>query len=430
MGLLPCLSPNLGYASPPEQFPLSNDAAIMGGAVLAGGQGAGSFWYNPALLARIHHSETEASAEVYGLRLTSVPRGVGLRLPNGTQVIEPLRRAQIVAVPTTFAGAFGITPKFTVGFGLYVPVASNLSVQADLVENPSSEGETSFQLRYRRDLQRYHAGLGFGWQPLPTIQFGVSVFAVYDQLRYEQRLFLTRSQALGQTESRLLDEDTTVDTFGVATNIGLRGQLHRLVHAAATVRTPTLVIYQGIDGSQTEAIVAQDFAHTDISAVDPAGWGQVQLSGWRIATGLAVGDPRWRVGVDVNAITRTRGDPLSRATFGARVGGEITVADPISLGGGVFFYSNDSDNTAFGIAQLHRWGGSFGVELLRRLTLNTSRHIEFRTVVALWYEGGRGTIGGLQVESVEDASVAQFTTVRTPAQTHLILLHIGSALSF
>ncbi len=433
LGLLTWAPASPASASSPEELPLSNEAAIMGGAVMASGLSAGSFWYNPALLGRIRHSETEASAEVYGARLTRAARGAELTLPDGSSTVHALRSDEIVTVPTTFAGAFALTPSLTLGFGLFTPASSDFTVKADAQRGDEAGGDTTFQLRHRRASQRLYGGLGLGWNASDRFQLGASIFALYDQSRSEQRLFVARSQGAAE-RSALFDEDTTVGTIALATTLGVRGRLHPLVHAAATVRTPNFVLEQSISGTRLVSLVGSEDAGTELSEIDPAPWSQSQLSGWRFAAGLAVGDREGQLTIDVDATTGTgannRGGPLStRPAFGARLGGLARVAETVSVGAGAFLQSNEGAGDSFGITQMNRWGGSLGLELRRRLELKNRESIEFRTVVAGWYAYGRGTIGGLLVSSEGD-SLGQSATFQTPAQTHLIVLHIGSALAF
>lgn len=419
------------FAAPPEELPVSNEAAMMGGAVRAAGRSAGSFWYNPALLGRVHLSETEANGEVLGLRWTQAPNVVALERLDGTRSSTSLRDAQFVAVPTTFAGAIALTPKLTIGYGLFQPLASDFSASADVQEGEAGTDETVFQLRYTQSSQRYYGGLGLGYEFSPNFQMGASLFAAYDQTERTQQLFLARSGELAA--SGLVDESASIGSFGLAAAFGVRGRLGRIVAAAASVRAPTFVLTQSIEGGRTVSESTAEATQTRIETLDPEIWRQSQLRGWEFGAGLSVGPGDWLVSLDLSAQTgtRPRSGPLAAGpSFGVQLGGNARLSERLSLGAGAFYASPSGNDESLGALSLHRVGGSLGFELRRRLELANRNNIEFRTVIAAWYAYSFGTSAGLEVETSAQQAIAAMATTQVSARSHLVMLHIGSALAF
>lgn len=432
------VAPGLALAAPTEELPLSNEAAMAGGTVLAGGRSAGSFWYNPAVLGRIHLTETEASAEVLGLRRLRAPGGVALELPGGDAASADLESDQFVAVPTTFAGAQALTPKLTLGFGLFQPVATELSVRAELRDEDSEHGDTRSTLRHRQTTERYYAGLGLGAEISPNFQLGASVFFAFDQTQRDQRLHLVRSGSAAGALSSVINEDAAVASYGLMSSVGLRGRLGRMVHGAVSVRTPTIVLGQSIEGTRTESHlgpteVEPEGIDTQVTPADAQLWEQSQLTGWHLAAGLTVGEGPWQVGLDVHADTGTteREGPLAtRPTYGARLGAMVDVSESVSLGMGLFHERSEDAARVFGATRTSQWGGSLGVEIRRRLEMRNRGDIEFRTVVAAWYAYGSGSLAGVQMTSTPERALATVTAADVPMRQHLLLVHIGSALAF
>jgi hypothetical protein len=66
----------------------------------------------------------------------------------------------------------------------------------------------------------------------------------------------------------------------------------------------------------------------------------------------------------------------------------------------------------------------------RRLELRNQDAIEFRTVIAAWYAHGRGTTKALRMESTDAPPYLSASTYDARTRTDLVVLHIGSSLSF
>ncbi len=406
------------------RLPVSNEAAVMGGAVLAGGRDVGSFWYNPAILGQVRHPEVEANAEVYGIRWLRADRGLVFDGVSTETAVSPLRSAEVVSVPTMFATSFALSPNLTFGLGVYAPTAANFDAQADVIDE---RGLSAASVRYRRASQRYHVALGLGWNVNDDFQFGVSLLPFYDGLRAEQRVFVSQ-QALDDRprSSYLFDDDTTINNFGLSSKFGLRGRLSRLVHGAATLETPRLVLFRDLDRTQSVALLYGDSASTTVSSPSPR-FG-ASLRGWAFSTGIGLSEDWWLVEANARASV---GDP--RASWGARIGTRFRVTEHVGLGAGAFFDSNDDVDQSLGALQMASGGGSMGIEFRKLFDVvgkKRSQTIEFSTTVAARYTHGRGTMGGVRITGATNEDPIDFTIEATPAEMNMLLLHIGSAIAF
>lgn len=421
------------HAGAPEDLPVSNDAAMMGGTVLASGRTAGSFWYNPALLGRIHLSETEANAEVIGLRNTRIRDAWEVALPGGDRSGGDLQNSELINAPTTFAGASALTPRLTLGYGLFQPVSRDLALRVDLQDSDPTRGDTVFELRHRQSTQRLHFGAGLGLELSSAFHLGASVLAVYDQTSFQERLFATRAGGELPVVSSTIDEEVDVGSVGLVSTIGLRGQLGRIVWGAATVRTPTFVVLQTIDGSRTESHTGPGGGDTEVVPVAEQDWQESQLTGWRFGVGLMVGEGRWSVATDLHADTGTPRPerPIgSLPSMGARLGTRVWLNKRVSVGAGAFYEGRWGEGEGFGDDRMDQVGGSGGIELRRKLELASHKSIVFRSVFAVWYAHGFGTVGGIRAVSGLERGIETIAEGSSDATSHTVLLHLGSSLAF
>ncbi len=417
-------------AAPGDDLPSSSDAALMGGAALASGTSAGSLWYNPAVLGRIRYAETEANAEAIGVRFTRVDGIAQLQMPDGTRTQIDVDDSQLVAVPTVFASAFTLSKNLTVGFGLYTPRAERVSA-VTTEQQPDATGQpTLVQLRAQRSVERILANLGVGYQPLPNLQLGAAVVMGLETGEDDRSIFLSRPTAAGGNLTSFIDERRESTAFGLGGAIGLRGKIGRLVHGAATLRTPTYLATESEEITRTVSHRTGDDTRDEVvSELAPSG--RTQLDGWRVGTGVSVGNQRVLGALDVEgSVGSTTRSRTGAASISTRLGAKVNVTRTAAVGGGAFYRSPDTSDDAFGATRLHLIGGSLGVELRRRLELRNQGAIEFRTVLAAWYAHGQGTTRALRLVSTDEAPYLTSSTYDARTRTDLIVVHVGSSLSF
>lgn len=371
-------------------------------------------FYNPAALAGTRRAETEVSGEAFGGRWIRVPEGAVIPTPEGSAT-RSLQSAETLVVSTTFATAFALTPKWSVGIGLFSP----LSMDAEFTVEDEDSSFTA-----RRSAERLQFGPAVGWQPHPDVRIGLSMMGVYDQLRSQHRLYA----GLGDGEALSLDRESTSDIFGVTGTLGTSVRVHRLAWVGATVSLPTFIADQQ-DGGSTLISETGNGGTIDFEPLlEPEVQGS-SLTGWRAALGGSVGTKEWSVALDAYATAPVphRGEPFG---WGVRVGGRGSLSERFGLGGGLFTDQGMRSDAGRLALQGDRYGAMLGFEYRQPVRLakgEAARTIEFLTILSVRYAYETGTIGGVTA----DASLPSgFGFNRTPATSHMALVHIGSSVAF
>ncbi|MEM6291041.1 MAG: hypothetical protein AAGA54_07240 [Myxococcota bacterium] len=433
------LLPTTALAAPEDGYSMSDDAALMGGAVVATGRDVASSWYNPALLAGNRRLRADVSTAAYGVRWLRAPGIVQSRVPSGLRQ-RPGASREFLVVPTAFAIGSRVRPHLSVGFGFF----TSRFAEPTLVVRDSSGSEDGATVEIRRSAvqRRYHTGPIVGIRVHPKFHVGFAVLGVYDRSTQSQRLFLDREVVgLGQS-TRLSDTDATVRSYGLEGAFGIRGQLGKWVSAGATIRTPGIVVVQTVDGSRgsVETTIDDEGNATLRADLDsfPVQGRPSRVATWRVATGLGVGNRMWTLGLDAEAEPSLNPeDPTigTAARWNVRVGARRRLNARWTLGGGLFTDRNTHTNTSFGNARVNLWGGAFGVQMRTPVRLHRkerARKIAFRTTVGVRYAAGRGVVGGFGVDY--DADTIAPTRVdlarRVDASMHLLTVHAGSGLVF
>lgn len=421
-------------AAPDDGFALSDDAAIMAGAVVASGRDVASVWYNPALLTHNDRLRADVSATAYGARFVRAPRGLQLRTATGDRTAA-LRGREFLVVPSAFALGSAVTERVSLGFGFFT---SRLS-EPTLVVRDQVRGSDRItaEVRQAATTRRYHAGPVLGFRINPDFDLGLAVYGVYDRASDARRVFLERTNDDGQT-SLLSDDETNVRSYGLQAAFGLKGNLTDMVSAGASVRTPALAVFQRIEGSSAslETNVGSD-GTTDVRS-DYEGFPiqrrPTHVSTWTVASGLAIGKRRWKLGIDAEASPQhgPRNAPVGQsARWNVRVGLRWRLKRRWSLGGGLFTDRNDNRATSVGNLRVDLYGLAAGVRLRTPVRLGRrerANRISFRTTVGVRYAGGRGRAGGFEARLDDRIETNAETTVA--ASMHLLTVYVGSGLSF
>ncbi len=245
------MAPDRVRAGNDDTYFMSGEAALMGGAVVALGQGAGMVWYNPAGLGAIHRSQYDLTLSGGAHQRRIVPGGLRLTVPGAMGPVE-LRsdldgsRGTTIAPSSVYARRFG---SVTIAGGFFTSRDDVIRLSASSRRTDGGEVVSLFDLDIAET--RYHIGGGLGFELMGgMLKLGASVFVVYDG--YQDSLLLGASVGAPTGERSELTTAGIDDSgrWALATHLG-----------AESEQAETLVFRTTIDayGTGDTTALALDF---------------------------------------------------------------------------------------------------------------------------------------------------------------------------
>jgi hypothetical protein len=344
--------PSVALATNPETTPMSAEAALTGGAVLAGDDPAGGGWYNPASLAGIRRTSLQLGASAYSVARTEISGALVTVLPWGN-LVEDAQDTHFVSVPSVLSLSYLVRDGLGVAVGVWTPYHNAYSAtiagrSSGPYPPPSGAGLTaSFEQNYGLSYQwdDTWAGAAIGWQALPWLRLGGSVQGAYASSSQVLNLDtgIETSSANPLEQGAHLNVNIRDDQSHLASRalLGLQADVTDALRLALVLRTPVVRI---VGWGRTIRV-------TSVAALLP-GFGAQQgqlLEITRPSDGLSVVDVgrisvganwtrgRWSVRLDADwgpALHRSM--KHERASWGARAGALYTWSPDLQVGVGVF----------------------------------------------------------------------------------------------
>jgi hypothetical protein len=362
------------FASNQDGILLSPEAALTGGAVLAGDDHDSGGWYNPAGLATLPRDIFQLGASAYGITSRRVSGGVETILPWTSHDTE-VDSDRFYSVPSTVAYGHRFREGLAAGFGLYTPQRTSAGWRTSFASAGPAPGvpETvTYQQFYSGSsvLDDTWGAVALGWRAHPRLSVGFALQGLYrtqvevldlsvsyatpSSPPFEQGLFIDLS---------IRDDQTMLGARAVAGVQWDAGDHWRL---AAVLRSPLARAYAfgGTDRivsySEYEAGEAPVFGR-EVDVLEPESGLSIVEPG-RVSIGVAWRNGRTSLRAEVDwqpALERTL--RTQRSLWNARAGGTLRLHENAVLGLGLFT-DHARGSAAEGFSEVDLYGLAGGLE--------------------------------------------------------------------
>ena len=436
IGVIGCsLLPRAARAGNDDELLVGNQAAMLGGAVIAPVNGSSATWYNPAGLGSVDRDQFDISATVYTLRSYTVPKF--LATPSGAYANGSV--TEFVVAPTQIAYVRRLSDKTALGFGYFVPKASNFVLRENLTDaegNPPSQ----WQLAAAGADTQHIGALAVGTRLRSNLRLGASLLGGYAASVASASLFGSVSPDGSTPEaSSAISTVATGSRFSLQVALGMQWQLSPQLTLGASLRTPELQLHASENNNYNVSVTSllkpldPQFGATareEVQSVGPdlvkAGRAAVSVSygyafGWVTAElDIQPGLHRERVGVN------------RKAVWNARLGWYHILSPVLSFGLGLFT-DRSSDAEAYSLLEGtgHFYGGTAGIELSNEHLLAATERatsLTFKSVFALRYAFTSGDFG--RIVGDPERFPDPFLTERGDIYIHELGLYVGGGMRF
>lgn len=370
-------APLVALAASPEAVPVSPEAAITAGAVLASDDPGGGGWYNPASLGGVTRSSIQVGASAYSESATVIDDAASATLPWGSTSGD-IRSLRYSSVPSVLSYAFRLREGLGLSIGVWTPyhdyeggtttVTSSGAYPASVPLN-ASFAET-YAFTERRD--DTWGGIGMGWQATRRLRVGGMLQGAYatDVWTVDVNASLrTDSADPIQSGGHLVySERGDLGVIGLRPMIGVQWEATRRVRLAAAMRGPTLRLaaWGPVQKFLTWAVLMPDAApvQSQVATETRPGRGVSVVEPVRFYGGARYAAERWTLAAEGDWHPALDGQfGVFQEAWNARVGGTWVVNENLRAGAGVFHDSAASEGTASRSAL--RYAGVMGGVIFR-----------------------------------------------------------------
>ena len=443
--MLAGVGPRTTRAGNDQSVLVGNQAALSGGVANSLSLDSGALWYNPAGLANLGTNTLDVSASAFVLRIRTMPGVLETRLYNHV-VSEDIRSVEFLSIPSSLIFARRVHPKVVLGFGIVVPRQDAMETNIGFEKLDTDPQGAAVLVRQRvefavREVET-HAGVGVGWQPIPRLRIGASLWVIYQQV--DVRATFSRGIAVSGSPTDdgagllVSGSEIALKALNGRLDLGIQWDAGHGWHLGLTFRSPTVHFYRTGSARSVEAAAvvpattpgAADLA---LAKEEPSETAFEMIRHLQVALGVTW---RWAGGwvgaeADLEPALRNTELGVDRAlVWNVRVGARFAVAQNVDVGVGVFT-DNGASRRPEGIADadVDYYGLTAGVEIRsphRLAAGGKAPKLVFSTTIAVRYAFGLGRVGAVSNDLANDTLV----DLTRDVVFHEIGLHVGSTLYF
>lgn len=373
--LVALLVPVTARATNPESTPMSTEAGLTGGAVLASDDASGGGWYNPAKLGAIQRSNFQLGASAYAIARNEVQGALVTVLPWGT-VVGDAHDTHYVSVPSVLSLSYKIDEGLGVAVGVWTPYHNSYAATIGGRSSGPYPGYPGLQATYEQTYGLSYqwddtwAGVAVGWQARPRLRVGASLQGGYSTsaavIDLDTGLQTTSTNPLEQGAHLNISIRDDQSYLALRALLGLQWDATNEVRLALAVRTPVLQVVSWGHTSRVTSVASLLPGYAPQQAqlledLEPSG-GAAVIDPGRVYAGVAWTRGPWDLRADVDwgpALRRSRNS--ENASWGGRVGAIYRVDRDLRVGAG-FFRDGARARASDGVPSLDTYGIAGGID--------------------------------------------------------------------
>ena len=429
------LSPGLARAGNDDELLVGNHAAMLGGAVSATVSDSSATWYNPAGLGAVVRDQFDVSATVYTLRMYDAPKFIS----TTSGASEDGSVTEFVVAPTQIAYVRRLSPGLSLGFGYFVPKASNF-VLRERLNDTQNEPQSQWQISAAGSNTTHIGAVGVGVALTPQIRVGGSLIGAYSATTASATVFGAVSPDGMTLGSNAITSIATSSQLSLQLGFGMQLALAPQLLLGLTYRSPEVQLHASLDNSFNRSVTSlvdltdplfgaesREVKESQGVALMKAGRGGLSVS-YVYGPGYVTGEFDVQPGLRV-----VKADVDRKAVWNARLGWYHRLSPGVALGLGLFTdRSGYAKSYDFLDGTGHFYGGTLGLELNNEHLLAPSERVSsliFNSVFAVRYAFTRGDFGHI----VGDPSLIAenpFLVEKGRILVHELSLYVGGGLHF
>jgi hypothetical protein len=405
-----------------ESVPVSPEAAIAGGAVLASDDIGGGGWYNPASLGAVTRSSVQVGASAYSESATFIDGAAQVALPWGTSSSD-IRYWRYSSVPSVLSYSFRLRDGIGMSIGVWTPYhdyeggSTTVTSAGPYPSSPYTATTYSQTYAFTERRDDTWGGVAIGWQTTNDLRFGAMLQGAYSTDVWTVDLNASLATNTGSSSDSgahiVYSERGDQGGIGLRPLLGMQYQVTERVRLGAAVRGPSIriaawgpidkflssaVLMPAVTPSSQSQIATAESAPRGVSAIEPVRiyfGGRYEGEGWTVSV---EGD--WHPALDGQIREFEEG-------WNARAGGTLQHGPNLILGAGLFHDSSSAETSA--TAGALRYVGFTTGAIYRPSkvvkALGGGNEWDLLTAVALRGAYGWGTYRGVHLAPI-DPSVA------------------------